>query len=155
MATGAAIGITAAATGFQIIEAKKASKAQERAANLKAAHKRVQAAELMKRSEFNIGQLKKDAKDFQSQQQLAFAKGGIALGTGASLEAMQDTTDRLFDEIDIQRREAKFKFDQLMAGADIDTQLGGDIASAGRTQRVGIFLQGASRVASIHNARTG
>lgn len=153
MAYGAA-AVAVVATTASIIGAKKAAKAQERAANLKAAHKRVQAAELMKRSEFNIEQLRKDAKDFQSSQQLAFAKGGIALGTGASLEAMQDTTDRLFDEIDIQRREAKFKFDQLMAGADIDTQLGGDIRSVGRTQRVGIFLQGASQVASIHNART-
>ena len=148
--SGAAIAITVAATAVQMHSARKAAKAQERAMKAQAEAKRVQAEELLKRSEFNIEELELDAEQFAGSQIARLGKSGVGLGVGISLVALEQTQERLTKAVNISRRESEFKAEQLRAGADIDTRLSSDIRSSSRIERAGIFLGGASQVASLH-----
>jgi len=158
MATGAAaagIGIVVAGTAAQMIAARKAAKAEERALRAKADAKRIQATELLKRSEFNIKELELEAEEFKAAQTTSFAKAGVALGTGVSLSALEDTQARLTKAVNQSRKEAQFKAGQLRAGADIDSRLASDSRSVSRRERAGIFLGGAGKIATLSAISSG
>ena len=144
MATGAAVAVVAS-TVVQIDASRKAAKARARALRARADGKRQQAEELLKRNEFNIEQQEMAAEEFKGSQIVGFAKAGVALGTGVTLAALEDTQTRLDRAIQISREEAEFKANQLLAGADIDTRLASDVRSAERRERLGIFLGGAKQ----------
>ncbi len=150
MAAGAAaIAVTVASTAVQMHSARKAAKAQERAMRAQAEAKRIQAEELLKRSEFNIEELELEAEQFAGAQIAELGKSGVGLGVGVSLVALEQTQERLTKAVNISRREAEFKAEQLRAGADIDTRLSSDIRSASRRERTGIFLGGVAKTASL------
>tara|TARA_R100001530_G_scaffold135677_1_gene113510 strand:+ start:974 stop:1435 length:462 start_codon:yes stop_codon:yes gene_type:complete len=149
MATYTAIALVTASTAVQMHSARKAAKAQERAMRAKAEAKRIQSEELLKRSEFNIEQLEMEAEEFQGEQISRIAKSGIGGGVGLSLSLLEQTQDRLIRAVNISRREAEYKAEQLRAGADIDTRLSSDIRSTSRRERVGIFLGGAAKASGL------
>ena len=145
MATGAAVAVVGG-TALKIAADRKAAKAKARAARAEAGAKRAQAFELLERFEINADALRQEGEQFKATQ-IAIA-AGTGLAEKSLLTLMEDTNRKITREISNQRREAEFKADQVIAGADIDTKLAGDIKSASRLQTIGTFLQGASRLSS-------
>lgn len=145
-----AVGAIAAAAGtaISLYAEEKRQKAQKRAAEAQAEAKRQQAFELLARSEINIERLKKEAELFRSRQTVAIAAGGADVGSGANLLVQEQLVSDLANSIANQRREARFKSEQLFRGADIDTNLAGDIQKAGNLSLLGGALSGAGQVAS-------
>lgn len=143
MATGAAIA-TGVGVGLSAFGQIEQARAQKKAAQAQADAKRLQAFEVLRRSEFNIDQLEEEARRFRGQQTTAFAKAGVDVGSGASLVQLEQLNRDLVDEIESQREEARFKAQALFEGADIDTRLSGDLQTAGQIRAVGTTLQGIS-----------
>ena len=131
-------------TAVSMYSSKKESRAKQEAAEANAEAKRIQADELMDRFFINKDLLTLEAQSFQGSQIAAFAKGGVELGTGTALVALENTNRKLQRRNEIDRQEAEFKASQLRMGADIDTRLGSDIRSAEKFNQTSIFLNGVS-----------
>jgi len=129
-------------TAFEIYGQRKASKAQEAAANYQAAAKRLQAFDLLERFEMNTEANVRRGQRFQKIQQSQYAKGGVDIGEGSPLVAQAETLVLVDRQIGLERMEAQSKANALMAGADIDTSLAGDIASTRGMQTAGLFMTG-------------
>ena len=145
MAVGAAV-VAVAGLAVTLYGNHKASEAQEEAMNAKAAAKRKQADDLMERFEQNVLALEVSGKQFGEGQSAQFAKGGVEIGEGSPLLAIENTFSSVQRQIGIERKEAEDKAELLRSGADVDVTLGGDIRTAGQIQNVGTFLQGASTI---------
>ncbi len=139
---------TIASTLFSMSSNSKAAKAEARAMAMRAAAKRRQAAEILKRNEFNVKKLRTDAHEFSQVDVASFAKSGVDVGSGAALLALEDTQDRMLEEIDISTREAEFTAEQLRMGADVDIQAGSNARKAASSQNTARFLQGVASAAS-------
>lgn len=150
---GAAIA-TIAGTGISILGQRQQAKAQQLAALQQADAKRLQAQELLKRSEINVGFLKDEVAQFQAQQITAAAASGVDVGSGLTLVQLEKSNRMLAEQINIQRSEAEFKAEALLRGADIDTQLSGDIRKAGMFGMLGTGLSGAGQAAGQLSRRT-
>lgn len=124
MAVAAAAGLVG--TGLGVYADYQKSKAQQRAVEEGADAKRQQAYELLSRSDVNIQRLKREAEVFKATQVGQVARSGAAL-RGNTLIQMEQLNSDLLETIADQRREAAFKAEQLMRGADIDTRLASDI----------------------------
>jgi len=126
----------------------KAAKAEQKALEARATAKREQADEIIKRNEFNIKELRTDAHTFMQSQTSEFAASGIAIGTGITLGALEDTQNRMFKQMEIETREAEFTADQLRRGADVDVIQGANAARAAKSQNTARFLQGVGGAAT-------
>ncbi len=150
MATGAAIGgiISLAGTAASMSANSKAAREEQKAMESRASAKRDQADEIIRRNEFNIKELRVEANTFMQSQISEFAASGVAVGTGATLLALEDTQDRMFKQIDVNTREAEFTADQLRRGADVDITQGAGAIEAGKSQNVARFLSGVGGAAT-------
>lgn len=146
MAEGAAAAAIVG-TGFSIFSQIEEAKAQEEAALAQATAKEAQAVELLRRNEFNIDQLQREATRFKARQLGAVVASGATIDSSVSLLQLEQTNRDLFREISAQREEALFKARALRAGADIDTRLAGDIREAGNLRAIGTAIGGAGRLA--------
>lgn len=146
MAEGA-VAALAVGTAFDVFGSINEAKAQEDAAKADANAKRLQAQELLRRSEFNIDQLEAETERFRSSQVGAAAAGGIDVGSGATLIQLEQLNRDLQEEVAAQREEAEFRAAALNAGADVSLSLAGDIRRAGRLGAVASGLQGIGRIA--------
>ena len=133
-------------TAISVSAKRKAAKAEARAASERAEAKRKQAYELLDRFEINKQVLQREGKQIKSRQTAAFTKGGIDVGTGTPLHVMEDTNLKIDREIINQKREAEWKADALMRGADIDLRLAGDIKKASDLETMGSFLNTGARL---------
>jgi len=152
MATGAAIAAVAG-TAITIAGQRKAAKAQQAAANANAASKRLQAMELLDRFEINTQKLKAEGEVMKGQQQAGFAGKGIDIGSGSALSVIEETNSLVARQILLDRKEAIFKSNQLISGAEADTRLAGDIRSSSNLAQAGTFLSGAGSAASVFAQR--
>jgi hypothetical protein len=117
----------------------QSNKAQAAAAAAQARVKRIQAYDLLERSEYNIRQTKQEADIFKHRQIATSIKSGVDI-TGSALLALEDTAMKLSVEVTNQQKEASAKANALFMGADIDMQLSGDIRKAGQYQMYGSLL---------------
>ncbi len=141
-----AIGAIVAGTALTVYGNYKESQAQEEAARAKAEAKRAQAFEILGRSETNIKRLELEAGEFRSTQQAAIVRGGLDIS--ASLVQVEQFNKGFMDMIADQKREAMFKAEQLLMGADLDLRLASDIASVRNIQAAGTIVGGAGRAAN-------
>ena len=142
MATGAAVAVVGG-TALQAYGQYKASRARERAARAQAEAKKQQAFEILDRFEVNAGLLRRRGEQVKARQVLATVASGVEISDTTTLVALEDTNRKISEQIAFERREAEFKAEQLFRGADIDTQLAGDIRKARPFELAGTFLQGA------------
>ena len=138
----AAVAIVGA--GVQMYGQRKAAKAQEEAAAAQAAAKRLQAQDMLERFAINTSILERQCEMFKQNQLAAFASGGVDIGTGTPLVAMEQTNSAIQQQIAVDKMEVDSKVSALRAGADVDERLGGDIRKASQFQQVGTFLTGMS-----------
>jgi hypothetical protein len=140
----ALIALAAVSTAYSMYSQSKSAAAKVKAAQAQAEAKRRQALSLFERSEINIEELKGERTKFLASQVVSASAAGRG---DMPLALMEDTWDTVNKEINFQRMEAKSKIDALMAGADIDTQLAGDIKKAGQRQQIATLLGGGTSVA--------
>ena len=143
MAVAAITAVTSiAGTAMSMAANTKAAKAEQAAMEARAAAKRRQADELLRRNEFNAQQMTEEAHTFGQMQIASFSRAGIDVGSGVSLSALADTQSRLYEQISIDTREAEYLAEQLRMGADIDVQTGKNIREAASSQNIAKFLTG-------------
>ena len=75
--------------------------------------------------------IRESGEVFKSEQMAGFAKGGVALGTGSTLSALEDTNSKIQEEMEYNKRENVFKINQIKMGADMDMQQADDFRRAG------------------------
>lgn len=150
MAIGAAIGgvVSLAGTFASMSANTKAAKAEQRAHEARSSAKNAQADELMKRNEFNITELRSEAHTFMQTQTANYAGSGVAVGSGVTLLALEDTQDRMFDQIEADTIETEYKAEQLRKGGDIDRKMGYDARESARSQNTARFLSGVGGAAT-------
>jgi len=130
MATGTAV-VAIAGTAMQMYGEAQSAKAQAAAARAAADAKREQGLDILKRSRYNIDVTQREGDTFMSEQIGSYISGGVEI-EGSALLALEDTAHKLSENIVNQGREADAKAQALFIGADIDTQLSGDITQASK-----------------------
>jgi 4-diphosphocytidyl-2C-methyl-D-erythritol kinase len=132
MAALAVLAIVGA--GMQAYSQYQSSQQQAENARIQAKMQRQQAKQLLELHELQKIDLKEQGEVFKSQQMAAFAAGGVAVGTGSTLSAMEDTNRKIIKEIEYNRRETMFKVGQIKMGADLDMAQANDMETAGKIQ---------------------
>lgn len=139
-AAAAVIGAGAAIYG-QISAAGAEADAKKRNADFK----RFQAQELLEREVLNEEAIASNASDLQLRYGASSAATGFsATGIGGMLKMAQNTNQFLSNA----RRDAEFKASMLRAGADIETNLASDIATASYITGAGTALLTAGQFAN-------
>jgi hypothetical protein len=145
-------GLLIGGTILGAIGQSKSARAQARAARAQAAAKREQADEMLKRAKFNAAVMREQGRGLQQQQIAAYAKSGVALSSGSTLAALQDTVSTVSLSVQQMLDEADFKANQLRMGADVDARLAGDIKSAGKWAVAGTLLSGGAQAYKEYNS---
>lgn len=142
MGVEVAAGAALVGTGVQAYGQYQSAQAQARAARAQAKLKRAQADEMLERMRIEELNMQQQGEEFKAAQTASFAKGGVELGTGATLIAMEDTNFKIGKQITAMKRDTIFKANQLRQGASYDIALGRDTATAGAITAAGTLLQG-------------
>ena len=153
MAVGAFVAATVIGTTITLIGNRKAAEAQDRAARGEANLKAQQAEDLFQRFEINRRSIIREGQQVAGAQKAGFAKGGVSVGEGSTLLALEDTNRAVSEAIDVEAFETNAQIAALKAGADLDIAFGQGIRNAERTGRLGTLLTGASSIASFSARR--
>ena len=92
--------------------------------------------------------LKEQGEEFKASQTAAYAAGGVELGTGATLIALEDTNAKIAKKITDMKRDTMFRANQLEMGASISMQQSGQYAQAGTLGATGTLLQAGATAVS-------
>lgn len=113
------------------------------AARQNAKMKRAQATELLEKMKIQEERIHNQGEDFKSKQINEFAAGGVQLGIGATLVALEDTNMKINQQVDDMKRDSMFKANQIMLGAKYEDKQASDTATAGQVAAFGSLLSGA------------
>ncbi len=141
--TAAAIAVVGA--GVSAYGQYQAGQDQAWAAKQQAKIKRQQAGEIRERLALQTAQLEQEGRSTTAAQTSAFAKGGVQLGTGVTLIAMEDTNAKIAQEIEFTQRDAMFRIGQMESGARYDEIAGQQYKKAATISAGGTLLTGASK----------
>jgi hypothetical protein len=138
--------LAVAGTALQMYGQYQQGQAQADAYAAQAAAKRIQAFDLLDRAEYNIQQTKFEGEAFSDKQLSTFIKSGVEV-SGSALLALEETAYKISQNVINQRKEADAKAKALFRGADIDTQLSGDVRQATTISMLGTGAVGAYNIA--------
>ncbi len=139
---GAEVAVLAAGTGISAYSQYQQGRIRAEAAKQDAKNKRAQASEMLERLAIEEVNLKEQGEEFKGKQLGAYAAGGVALGTGATLIALEDTNAKINEKITEVRRDTIFRANQLMRGADLAMSESAQFKEAGTIGAAGSLLQG-------------
>lgn len=131
-----------AGAGLQAFGQYQSGQAQARAARQQAKLKKVQANELLERMRIQEGRFREQGEAYKAKQTADYAGNGVAVGTGATLVAMEDTNFKISQQIEDMQRDTLFRVNQLRLGAKYEVQQGNDAATAGAIMAGGSILEG-------------
>jgi hypothetical protein len=138
-------GAIIAGAGLQAYGQYEAARQQAEASKQEAKMRRAQAKEIMERAALNEKNLEQTGREVVASQMSAFAKGGVALGSGMTLVAMEDTNLKIQMEIENSNRDAFFRADQLRKGASFEQRAAGQFMTAGGIMAGATLLGAAAR----------
>lgn len=144
MAEGAII----AGAGLQAYGQYEASRQQAEASRAEATMRRQQSKEILERLQLQEQSLEQTARTAIASQEGAFARGGVALGEGVTLVAMEDTNAKINMEIENARRDAFFRSKQLEQSAKFEEKAAGQFETAGMISAGATLLGAAGRTQS-------
>jgi len=139
---GVETAVLAAGVGIQAYSQYQQGQARASAARQEAKFKRAQAAEMLDRMAIEEVNLKEQGEQFKAEQTAGYAAGGVALGTGATLLALEDTNSKITKKVSDMKRDTTFRANQLMMGANVSMQEASAFSSAGTLSAVGTLLEG-------------
>lgn len=131
-----------AGAGMKAFGSWQSSKAKAKAARMQAKIKKAQAQEMLARMNIQEGRMKEQGEVFKADQTTDYAAGGVQIGTGATLIALEDTNMKITQQIDDMKRDVTFKVNQLMMGAKMDKMEASSMSSAGAIMAGGSLLDG-------------
>lgn len=131
-----------AGAGLQAYGQYQSGQASAAAASVQARIKNIEANEMVQRLHIQQGRLLNEGEGFKSQQNLGYAHGGVQLGSGATLVAMEDTNMKITQQLDDLKRDTIFKANQLRMGAGFEETQGSNYATAGAINAGGSLLEG-------------
>jgi hypothetical protein len=137
---GAEVAVLAVGAGLSAYSQYEQGRQQAEAAKQDAKMKRAQAREMRERMYLEEINLKQQGEEFKAQQTAAFAAGGVELGTGATLIALEDTNSKIAKQITDMKRDTLFRVNQLEKGASISMQQSSQYAQAGTLSAAGSLL---------------
>lgn len=82
--------------------------------------KRINAESIMDRFDMNAEFTRLEGKTFSNKQMASFAGGGVDIGSGAALSALEDTASKIERRIMIDKMEAEANRDAMLMSADLD-----------------------------------
>jgi hypothetical protein len=132
-----------AGAGLKAYGQYQSAQSQAWAARQNAKMKETQAREMLERMGIQEDRMKQQGEEFKSKQAGDFARGGVQLGTGATLVTMEDTNFKIAQGIDDMRRDTVFRVNQLQQGASFEYKQAGETADAGAILAGGSLLEGA------------
>lgn len=112
--------VAMAGTAISAWSSMEAGKAEAGAFEDSAFAKRRRANSVMERFDINAEFTRLEGKSFKGKQLAAFAGGGVDIGSGAALSAMEDTANKIERRIEIDKMEAESNRDSLLMAADLD-----------------------------------
>ena len=139
---GVETAVMAAGVGIQAYSQYQQGQARASAARQEAKFKRAQAKEMLDRMAIEEVNLKQQGEAFKAEQTAGYAAGGVALGTGATLLAVEDTNAKMSKKITDMKRDTTFRANQLMMGANVSQQEASAFAQAGALGAAGTLLEG-------------
>lgn len=136
--------------GLQAYSQYEQSRQQSKNAKVQADMQYRQIKQLQELSSLQQRSIASSGEVFKAQQTSSFAKGGVAIGTGSTLSALEDTNSKIQEELEYNKRENLFKINQLKMGAEMDLQQADDFRRAG-TISAGTSLL--TSIGSIYKAK--
>ena len=97
--------------------ASKAAKARAKARRRQARLQRKQAKRLLEMNRINRFKAAVDAEEFKAQQITGFVSSGVDVTSGSALQVLADTEAQVIFNDFVSHSEAKFKANQIIAGA--------------------------------------
>jgi cell division protein FtsB len=151
MATGAAI-VGGAGLGLQLYGMNKEAEARKAANSANAQIRRAQINDLQDRFHINKKETIKEGQAFLQIQTGQYAKGGVAVGEGSTLIAMESTRNAVNAQIKNERFELRRRINNLgTEAAMLDRQ--NDAISQGN--RIGLMATAISGTANLMRAYNG
>lgn len=142
------IAATVLGTALQIEGNRRAARAQERAALGEVAVKARQAEDIFERFELSRKTLFKRGQEVKGAQVAGFVKGGVTVGEGSTLLALEDTNRAITEAIDRDKFEADAQITALKQGAELNVAFAFEVRAAEKLGRIGLLLSGASTIAA-------
>lgn len=139
---GAETAVLAVGAGVSAYANYAKGQQQAEAARQDAKLKRAQAKEMLDRMYLEEINLKQQGEEFKAKQTASYAAGGVELGTGATLLALEDTNSKIAKQITDMKRDTVFRANQLEKGASISMRESGQYAQAGMLGAAGSLLEG-------------
>lgn len=113
----AAAAIAIAGTAISVYGQYMQSQEEAKAARLYADMREAEAKEIQERSRENEKAIRSESRQFEAYQVSSFASGGVDVGSGSPLLAMESASASFRREIESMYREANFRSQQLRAEA--------------------------------------
>jgi hypothetical protein len=139
---GAEVAVMAVGAGVSAYANYEQGRQRAWAARQDAKLKRAQAQEMRERMAIEEVNIQEQGEGFKAQQTAAYAAGGVELGTGATLLALEDTNAKIAKRITDMKRDTLFRANQLEKGASISMTQAGQYEQAGALAAAGSLLQG-------------
>ncbi len=145
MALGLLAGIGLLGSAIGALTQYNAGQAQATALREQADLDKERSEEFLLRTERNIIARQKQVSKTVGGQKVALAQSGVDIGTGVSLDIMEDTYMALAEEESLIREEAEFQADAIKAGADVRVSQADDVSKAGTIGGVTTLLGGVAK----------
>jgi hypothetical protein len=137
-------GMIALGAGMQAYGTYMASKSAAEAARQQAKLKKAQIDELLSKMSIQENRIDLQGEAFKAKQITDYAAGGVQLGTGATLIALEDTNMKINQQTEDMKRDTMFKVNQLKLGAKLDLQQASDTSRAGMISSIATLATGAA-----------
>lgn len=124
------------------------SEARAEQARREASLKRLQAEETLARMEINTDLMKRQGKRLEGSQVAQFGAFNVSIGA-AGYGLLSETQRTVQEQIDLMRRDARFRAEMLRQGAKSSDVLAQDITNAGYWNAFGSLLGAGSRAAAV------
>lgn len=134
--------VAVAGTAISAWSSMEAGKAEAGAFKDAANAKRRQADSVMERFDINAEFTRMEGRGFQNRQRAAFASGGVDIGSGAALSALEDTASKIERRVELDRMEADANVDALLLGADLDVKSAKSSIKSGNLRALGSIASG-------------
>lgn len=137
-----ALGVAIFGTGASVYGQMQAAESEREAAQREAENRRLQAEEVLRRGKEKEITLTQQGQQISGAQLTGFGKSGVTL-EGSPLLAMETTRNAIARDILESRRDAQFRADQLIRGADVQTMLADERRDAANWRAAGTVLTSA------------
>ena len=145
MAFGILEGIGLAGSLLGAVNQYSAGQKQAAALREQARLDKLRADDFLLRTEKNIFARRKQAEKLIGGQQVALADAGVELGTGVSLDLMEDTYLALAEEEELIRDEAEAQAYAIKTGATALDKQASDVSTAGTIGGISTLLGGVAK----------